>query len=43
MKLAHLERKVGVVDQHVDGGELLLNRSHHRRHLILPRHVRLIN
>src|SRR5262245_14497988 len=41
MELTHFEREVSVVDQHIDGGPLFLNCSHHRLHLILPSYVRL--
>src|SRR4029077_3980060 len=40
MELTHFKRKVGVVDQNVDGGPLFLNCGQHRLHLILPSHVR---
>lgn len=37
----HLEGKVSVVDQHIDGAELLFDRLHHTVDLILARYVGL--
>ena len=36
-----MKRKVGIVDQHVDGGPLCFDCSHHGVHLASLRHVRL--
>src|SRR5215813_13486108 len=41
MELTHLERKIGVVHQHVDASPLFLNCHNHSSHLVVPRYVRL--
>src|SRR5215813_1622432 len=41
MELAHCEREIGVVHQHVDSNPLFLNCRNHCSHLIVPRYVRL--
>ncbi|HEU5462844.1 MAG TPA: hypothetical protein VFV82_01870 [Candidatus Binatia bacterium] len=39
MQRTDLEGKVGIVDEHVDGSELTLRRTHHLFHFILARNV----